>query len=173
MTTDSEQHHILSKMTEDFKHKFDLSIPRRSYYSKDCGLSSCPECGLPLIKDNCTVIIAAKSDTDEGEFVSNVTGSHFCNSCPVVVFNSHKIEQAVRLGIKGDENLRYKIGGIVNFNAIPEEKRHLEIGIESNPLPLVHFLPDLNKATIVNKKKTGRNDPCPCGSGKKYKKCCG
>jgi len=21
--------------------------------------------------------------------------------------------------------------------------------------------------------KTGRNDPCPCGSGKKYKKCCG
>lgn len=22
------------------------------------------------------------------------------------------------------------------------------------------------------KKKTGRNDPCPCGSGKKFKKCC-
>lgn len=21
--------------------------------------------------------------------------------------------------------------------------------------------------------ETGRNDPCPCGSGKKYKKCCG
>ncbi|MDR2482352.1 MAG: SEC-C domain-containing protein, partial [Treponema sp.] len=21
--------------------------------------------------------------------------------------------------------------------------------------------------------KTGRNDPCPCGSGKKYKHCCG
>jgi preprotein translocase subunit SecA len=28
--------------------------------------------------------------------------------------------------------------------------------------------------TVVNKdKKVGRNDPCPCGSGKKYKKCCG
>ncbi len=24
-----------------------------------------------------------------------------------------------------------------------------------------------------DKGKTGRNDPCPCGSGKKYKKCCG
>ena len=23
-----------------------------------------------------------------------------------------------------------------------------------------------------NKKKIGRNEPCPCGSGKKYKKCC-
>ena len=22
-------------------------------------------------------------------------------------------------------------------------------------------------------KKVGRNEPCPCGSGKKYKKCCG
>jgi SWIM/SEC-C metal-binding protein len=27
--------------------------------------------------------------------------------------------------------------------------------------------------TIVAEKKIGRNDPCPCGSGKKYKKCCG
>lgn len=26
---------------------------------------------------------------------------------------------------------------------------------------------------IVKSKKVGRNDPCPCGSGKKYKKCCG
>lgn len=26
---------------------------------------------------------------------------------------------------------------------------------------------------IVAARKTGRNDPCPCGSGKKYKKCCG
>lgn len=28
--------------------------------------------------------------------------------------------------------------------------------------------------TVVNESpKVGRNDPCPCGSGKKYKKCCG
>ncbi len=31
-------------------------------------------------------------------------------------------------------------------------------------------LPNTRKAT---KGKPGRNDPCPCGSGKKYKKCCG
>ena len=30
------------------------------------------------------------------------------------------------------------------------------------------------KKPVVNKTaKVGRNDPCPCGSGKKYKKCCG
>lgn len=27
--------------------------------------------------------------------------------------------------------------------------------------------------TVVKEVKIGRNDPCPCGSGKKYKKCCG
>ncbi|MGI6731481.1 MAG: SEC-C metal-binding domain-containing protein [Anaerovoracaceae bacterium] len=27
--------------------------------------------------------------------------------------------------------------------------------------------------TLVKEKAPGRNDPCPCGSGKKYKKCCG
>jgi preprotein translocase subunit SecA len=32
---------------------------------------------------------------------------------------------------------------------------------------------EVKQAPIVNKDKVGRNDPCPCGSGKKYKKCCG
>jgi len=26
---------------------------------------------------------------------------------------------------------------------------------------------------VVRGRKVGRNEPCPCGSGKKYKKCCG
>lgn len=33
---------------------------------------------------------------------------------------------------------------------------------ESGPVPFRHALP-----------KVGRNAPCPCGSGKKYKRCCG
>jgi hypothetical protein len=33
-------------------------------------------------------------------------------------------------------------------------------------------LPGLLKPSIAKKRKIGRNDPCPCGSGKKYKKCC-
>ncbi len=31
----------------------------------------------------------------------------------------------------------------------------------------------LNKTVVNNDPKVGRNDPCPCGSGKKYKNCCG
>ena len=36
------------------------------------------------------------------------------------------------------------------------------------------FTPEQKKSgTIIKGKKIGRNDPCPCGSGKKYKYCCG
>ena len=31
----------------------------------------------------------------------------------------------------------------------------------------------VQQRTVVKKNKVGRNDPCPCGSGKKYKHCCG
>jgi preprotein translocase subunit SecA len=47
----------------------------------------------------------------------------------------------------------------------PEQFKQLQTnkstGEESSPKP------------VVNKNQVGRNDPCPCGSGKKYKKCCG
>ena len=35
------------------------------------------------------------------------------------------------------------------------------------------YLEEKKSGTIVKDKKIGRNDPCPCGSGKKYKHCCG
>lgn len=35
------------------------------------------------------------------------------------------------------------------------------------------YIDQKKSGTIVKPKKVGRNDPCPCGSGKKYKYCCG
>ena len=35
------------------------------------------------------------------------------------------------------------------------------------------FMEQKKARTVVKAPKIGRNDPCPCGSGKKYKKCCG
>lgn len=34
------------------------------------------------------------------------------------------------------------------------------------------FLSEIQKDKLDRKIKVGRNEPCPCGSGKKYKKCC-
>ena len=35
------------------------------------------------------------------------------------------------------------------------------------------YLEQKKSGTVIVGKKIGRNDPCPCGSGKKYKNCCG
>ena len=60
----------------------------------------------------------------------------------------------------------------VNFKSIRQMKKWMkdheaELRAEGNPeQPHVE--------TVVHEgPKIGRNDPCPCGSGKKYKKCCG
>ena len=52
--------------------------------------------------------------------------------------------------------------------------------VQQEPLPAQKFVlsrgtDQPEKGTTVKRegKKVGRNDPCPCGSGKKYKKCCG
>lgn len=41
---------------------------------------------------------------------------------------------------------------------------------DNNPVNQEVELPP--KQTTIHKDKVGRNDPCPCGSGKKYKQCC-
>lgn len=52
--------------------------------------------------------------------------------------------------------------GLEQWNEILPQEERLEIK------------KDYNRSKIVIKdKKVGRNEPCVCGSGKKYKKCCG
>ena len=48
-----------------------------------------------------------------------------------------------------------------------EEKKFLR------PLPAEPYPLPAGKTVRLNVPKVGRNDPCPCGSGKKYKHCCG
>ena len=45
----------------------------------------------------------------------------------------------------------------------------------ATPLTASHGEGDgtVRKEPVRKKNQVGRNDPCPCGSGKKYKKCCG
>lgn len=56
------------------------------------------------------------------------------------------------------------------FDRQRETKDRVKAGLpgeDEDPLP-----PPV-KPIHDEKKEVGRNDPCPCGSGKKYKKCCG
>ncbi|MCP5508583.1 MAG: SEC-C domain-containing protein, partial [Chlamydiales bacterium] len=50
-----------------------------------------------------------------------------------------------------------------SFASELDEQPPQQAGQEQQPRP----------EPVVVGPKVGRNDPCPCGSGKKYKKCCG
>jgi len=51
-----------------------------------------------------------------------------------------------------------------------ERKRTQRAVVSEDEAPI----PDAPVEQVKKKEQgVGRNDPCPCGSGKKYKKCCG
>ncbi len=52
--------------------------------------------------------------------------------------------------------------GMEQWNGIFDEEKRKQIKKDFN-----------RSKIVVNENKIGRNDPCTCGSGKKYKKCCG
>lgn len=58
----------------------------------------------------------------------------------------------------------------------PEKRHRLAIEVEANIPAIQRFWKPLRKSSITPAErtapKTGRNDPCPCGSDKKFKQCC-
>ncbi|MDD4617044.1 MAG: YchJ family protein [Alphaproteobacteria bacterium] len=78
---------------------------------------------------------------------------------------------AVRDGKETDKQ------GIVEFVADFCEKgqfyQHRETSRFERREEKWYYVEGARGALPVHSDKTGRNDPCPCGSGKKFKKCCG
>lgn len=69
--------------------------------------------------------------------------------------------------------------GVVEFEAIYTLKGLRDVHHETAYFKKIgdewlYSVGNLKTTTVVREgKKIGRNDPCPCGSGKKYKHCCG
>lgn len=82
-----------------------------------------------------------------------------------------EMEEDTEVSLAFDKELLYKnmvgaqadwLYGLEEWNDIFDEEKRKELYKEQK-----------RSTTIVKGEKIGRNDPCPCGSGKKYKKCCG
>jgi len=58
---------------------------------------------------------------------------------------------------------------VLDFTSSLQRKKQKEL----DQLQFVGGEASAPKQPKLSAKKAGRNDPCPCGSGKKYKKCCG
>ncbi|MBO4304169.1 MAG: YchJ family protein [Lentisphaeria bacterium] len=87
---------------------------------------------------------------------------------------------------KGIEILRTEKGGENDETGIVEFiARYADNGVDMEHHEISEFVREKGEWTFLDGKmaaqapyvresaKVGRNDPCPCGSGKKYKKCCG
>ena len=61
------------------------------------------------------------------------------------------------------------------LSVMPKPKEEIKRVQVANPLieGFAGGKAPVRKAPVKKTEKVGRNDPCPCGSGKKYKKCCG
>ncbi len=65
---------------------------------------------------------------------------------------------------------------VAHFREEGKPHRHHEIGRfhrDDGRWYYVEGLPPKLETVVNDGPKVGRNDPCPCGSGTKYKKCCG
>ncbi|MFO7154721.1 MAG: SEC-C metal-binding domain-containing protein, partial [Caldicoprobacter oshimai] len=102
--------------------------------------------------------------------------------------NMEQLRQGIGLRAYGhrDPVIEYQIEGYEMFEemirSIQEETISLlyRLRIKDNvpkrekvaePVTATHG--EVVRKPVVRGEKIGRNDPCPCGSGKKYKKCCG
>jgi len=83
------------------------------------------------------------------------------------------LRDSVRLRAYGQKDplIEYKNEGIRMFRRLLETIQTTIVNtiykVSLGPVP-----PQENVVRAGDKKSVGRNDPCPCGSGKKYKKCC-
>ena len=94
--------------------------------------------------------------------------------------NMESLKDSVRLRAYGqrDPLVEYKKEALIMFKELLEnyEKMLIEsimrasINVQSAPTQMQEAA---QRSETAPKSETGRNDPCPCGSGKKYKKCCG
>jgi len=83
-----------------------------------------------------------------------VTGSDlgaFCPQCPIVVLDLKEFASmaAETIGLGENYSLEFIVVGIVDINAIPEDKKDVPIGADDNPIPLVHFVDTIEKAATT------------------------
>lgn len=94
---------------------------------------------------------------------------------PDELFEMQPPEERLPKSLSLGPNIRKAIAdGNMDANELRRGILSMELPNEELRMSLLKEIHDAeSKIPKETKKKVGRNDPCPCGSGKKYKKCCG
>ena len=119
--------------------KFDASVRRWRYWVKKARSGMrCPRCGGELESEYHTYVLLIKG---AGEIESNICGTgggYFCLSCPSIILDREKFDDIARLSTEAGD-FKYMVPALVDMEAVPPEKRHVELGADDNPIPLVEF----------------------------------
>jgi len=167
-----------------------LNKQRETIYSKRneiLGRDDLKEMILPLLeKHGCSKEDYEKKEKEVGSEnmrqIERVAGLRVIDTLWIEhLENMDSLKDSVRLRAYGqrDPLVEYKKEGLIMFKELLEnyEKMLIEsimrasINKQSSPTQMQEVSEDRSGAN--SKPEIGRNDPCPCGSGKKYKKCHG
>jgi hypothetical protein len=123
------------------------SRPYRYYISEHYYDVPCPECGGLLGQQYSVGMVYVESENFESDnFIVMDKYSYFCYKCPVVVIADKVLKQVLKDGINGEKKKRYSFVGLVDFNALPEDQRDIDLlGKDGTWPPVVKFLPSLKK----------------------------
>ncbi len=149
-------------------NKGDLQRLWTSYFEKE------KEIYAQLLKNPDEVVKGTVKELADKYGVDIMTMTGFLDGIDESLVEANPIEEMeedteVNLGF--DKERLYKnmvaagadwLYGLEEWNDIFDEEKQKELYKEQK-----------SSTTIVKEKKIYPNDPCPCGSGKKYKKCCG
>ena len=97
---------------------------------------------------------------------------------PKRVYEIQKRQEAIEAARKAAEKQAAAAHQVIlNNGEQPQQPNAVQAALKreqvAKPTQISSDGTDLANKTVRKGKKIGRNDPCPCGSGKKYKKCCG
>jgi hypothetical protein len=134
--------------------KFDAAIPRRMFWSDSLvNKKRCPLCHSTLENEYHHYIMVIRSGKETTAVGAANDYGAFCPECPVVVLDKNGFERLARESVEKNPDwkmpgdLSFIVIGIVNLNAVPEDKRHLPLGGDDNPIPIVEFLREIDTAS--------------------------
>lgn len=91
--------------------------------------------------------------------------------------NLHKAEELLRkglaiAGVRDFQDLNERLANLYQEQGRVDEVKEIQQQKKKLNTPGIYLVPSAPPQVIAKRDKIGRNEPCPCGSGKKFKKCC-
>ena len=149
-------------------NKGDLQRLWAAYFEKE------KEIYAQLLKNPDEVVKGTVKELAEKYDVDIMTMTGFLDGIDESLVESNPIEEMVEdteVNLGFDKALLYKNMVAAGADWLYELEEWNDIFDEETRKAL--YKEQKSSTTIVKDKKVYPNDPCPCGSGKKYKKCCG